>query len=206
MAADSVSSGFFISGVVEGIVDETLLRRLVRFAGAEISYVYAVGGKQQLDLRLSGYNEAARFSPWCALRDLDTDAACPVKLRPRLLPEPAPNMCFRLVVRAVESWLLADRKRMASFLSVSRALIPALPEDILDPKEFLVNLARRSNKGVVRDSLVPRPGSGRSVGVGYTPLMIDYTRFRWRPEIAAETSDSLRRCISCLENLVGRLA
>ena len=182
-----------------------MLRRLVRFTGAEISSIYSVGGKQQLDLRLSGYNEAAKYSPWCALRDLDTDAACPVELRHRLLPEPAPNMCFRLVVRAVETWLLADRERLASFLSVSRALIPVSPEDIIDPKEFLVNLARKSNKGLVRDSLIPRPGSGRSVGVGYTTLMIDYTRSKWRPDIAAEASDSLRRCISCLENLTGRL-
>lgn len=190
---------------MEGILDEAVLRRLVESIGAEISYIYPVGGKQQLDRRLSGYNEAARYSPWCVLRDFDTDAACPAELKAHLLPDLAPAMCFRIVVRAVEAWLMADRQRIASFLSVPRAIIPVSPEDTHDPKEALVNLARHSNKSAVRDSLVPRPGSGRSVGAGYTSLMIEYTRARWRPEIAAESSESLRRGIFCLKNLIGRV-
>lgn len=190
---------------MEGILDEAVLRRLVESVGAEISYIYPVGGKQQLDQRLSGYNEAAKHSPWCVLRDFDADASCPAELKACLLPELAPNMCFRIVVRAVESWLMADRQQIASFLSVPRARIPVSPEDARDPKEVLINLARRSNKSAVRDSSVPRPGSGRSVGAGYTSLMIEYTRARWRPEIAAESSESLRRGISCLKNLIGRV-
>lgn len=205
MVPEKATSGLYVSGAVEGILDEAVLRRLVQSVGAEIGYIYPVGGKQQLDLRLSGYNEAARYSPWCVLRDFDTDAACPAELKARLLPESASAMCFRIVVRAVEAWLMADRQRMASFLSVPRARIPVSPEDTHDPKEALVNLARRSNKSAVRDSLVPRPGSGRSVGAGYTSLMIEYTRARWRPETAAESSESLRRCISCLTNLIGRV-
>lgn len=186
-------------------MDETVLRRLVESIGAEMGYVNPVGGKQQLDRRLSGYNEAAKYSPWCVLRDFDTDAVCPAELIARLLPEPAPTMCFRIVVRAVEAWLMADRQRMATFLSVSRARIPMSPEDVHDPKEILLNLARRSNKTAVRDSMVPRPGSERSVGAGYTSLMIEYIRSRWRPEVAAESSESLRRCIVCLKNLAGRM-
>ena len=194
-----------MSGAVEGILDEAVLRRLVKWMGAEMVYVYPVGGKPQLDLRLSGYNEAAKHSSWCVLRDLDTDAACPPELVARLLPEPAPGMCFRIVVRAVEAWLMADQHRMASFLSVSRARIPASPEESRDPKETLVNAARRSNKTAVRDGMVPRPSSGRSVGAGYASLMIEYVRTRWRPEIAAESSESLRRCIACLKGLAGRV-
>lgn len=195
----------YISGAVEGILDEAVLRRLVEFIGADMGYVYAASGKPQLDRRLFGYNEAARYSPWCVLRDLDTDATCPAELIVRLLPEPSPTMCFRIVVRAVETWLMADRQRMATFLSVSRTRIPFSPEDERDPKETLVNIARRSNKTSVRDSMVPRPGSGRSVGTGYTTLMIEYVRTRWQPEVAAESSDSLRRCIACLKSLAGRV-
>ncbi len=175
------------------------------FVGAEVANMYPANGKEQLDLSLPGYNEAAKHSPWCALRDLDEDASCPAELKVRLLPEPAPAMCFRVAVRGVETWLLADRERMANFLSVSRANVPASPEDLSDPKEALVSLARRSNKSVVRDGLVPRSGSGRSVGGGYAALMIEYVRSKWRPEVAVESSDSLRRCISCLRNLTGRM-
>lgn len=205
MVPERDTSGLYVSGAVEGILDETVLRRLVEWLGAEMAYVYPVGGKPQLDLRLSGYNEAARYSPWCVLRDLDTDAACPAELVTRLLPEPAPAMCFRIVVRSLEAWLMADRQRMASFLSVSRASIPTSPEEARDPKIVLVDAARRSNKTAVRDGMVPRPGSGRSVGAGYTSLMIEYAKTRWRPEIAAESSESLRRCILCLKRLAGRV-
>jgi hypothetical protein len=205
LAPERDTFGLYISGAVEGILDEAVLRRLVEWIGHEMIYVYPVGGKPQLDQRLSGYNEAAKHSPWCVLRDLDTDAACPAELVTRLLPEPAPAMCFRIVVRAVEAWLMADRQRMASFLSVSRAAIPVSPEDSRDPKEVLVNAARRSNKTAVQSGIVPRPGSGRSVGAGYTSLMIEYVRTRWRPGIAAESSESLRRCIACLRGLAGRV-
>jgi hypothetical protein len=205
LVPESDTSGHYVSGAVEGILDEAVLRRLVESVGAEMGYVNPVGGKQQLDRRLSGYNEAVKYSPWCVLRDFDTDAACPAELIVRLLPEPAPTMCFRIVVRAVEAWLMADRQQMATFLSVSRSRIPVSPEDARDPKETLVNVARRSNKTAVRDSMVPRPGSGRSVGTGYTSLMIEYIRSRWRPEVAAESSESLRRCIACLKSLAGRI-
>jgi hypothetical protein len=205
LAPENDTSSLYISGAVEGILDEAVLRRLVEFVGAEMGYVYPVGGKPQLDLRLSGYNEAARHSPWCILRDLDTDTTCPAELTVLLLPEPSSSMCFRIVVRAVEAWLMADRQRMATFLSVSRARIPVSPEDARDPKGTLVNVARQSNKTFVQDSVVPRPGSGRSVGTGYTSLMIEYIRSRWRPEVAAESSESLRRCIACLKRLAGRM-
>ncbi len=206
MVPESDTSGLYISGAVEGILDEAVLRRLVESVGAEIAYLYPVGGMKQLDQRLSGYNKAARYSPWCVLRDLDTDAACPADLIAHILPESAPTMCFRIVVRAVEAWLMADRQRIASFLSVSRAKIPLSPDDTPNPKEVLINVARTSNKIAVRESLVPRPGSGRSVGTGYTSLMIEYVRTKWRPEVAAEYSDSLMRCISCLKSLIGRMA
>jgi hypothetical protein len=205
LAPEGDKAGLYISGAVEGIVDEAVLRTIVESVGAELSYVYPVGGKPQLDKRLSGYNEAAKYSPWCVLRDLDMDAVCPADLIDRLLPAPASAMCLRIVVRAVEAWLMADRQRMASFLSVSSAAIPVSPEDADDPKETIINAARRSRKTAVRNGMVPRPGSGRSVGAGYTSLMIEYARTRWRPEVAAESSESLRRCIVCLKNLAGRV-
>src|SRR5688500_2597885 len=108
-----------ISIAVEGISDAAVLERLCNLTNVSIGAQHVTRGKARLDARLSGYNNAARFSPWVILRDLDHDSPCAPDLISRLLPDPAPKMCFRVPVRAVEAWLLADRPGIARFLGVS---------------------------------------------------------------------------------------
>lgn len=183
-------------------MDEVVLRRLIILTDGTMGNVYVTQGKQRLDRQLGGYNNAARFSAWCVLRDLNGDASCATELRLRLLPKPSPLMRFRVVVRSIEAWLMADRERIASFLSISQSTIPHLPDDLPNPKQILVDLARRSHKRAVREGIVPASGGGRHVGPDYTSLMIEYVESRWRPEVASRSSDSLRRCIGKLRELV----
>jgi hypothetical protein len=48
----------------------------------------------------------------------------------------------RVAVREVESWVLADRRRIANFLSAPLNSIPMDPEQLDDPKMALLTLAR----------------------------------------------------------------
>lgn len=182
-----------VAGAVEGPIDEAVLRRIAAQAGLSLYPVYVANGKQSLLRRLVSFNHAARSIPWVVLIDLDRDAECAPPARANWLPDPAPLMCFRVVVRAVEAWLLADREAIASYLSVPLARIPSDPERLDDPKQALVNLARRSARREIREGLVPRPESGRQVGPTYTSHMIQYVQTTWRPEVAAQTADSLCR-------------
>jgi hypothetical protein len=114
-------------------------------------------------------------------------------------------MCFRVAVRAVEAWLLADRERIANCLSISQQLIPDQPDNLIYPKLDLVNLARRSKSRNVREDLVPREGSRRSVGPLYTARLVAFAADEtagWRPDQAAACSESLRRCIHRLQSLL----
>lgn len=193
-----------ISGAVEGVTDEAVLRSLLQAAGFQLAVVYGLKGKDQIKRNLSAYNQAARFGLWCVLLDLDQETECAPALCARLLPEPGAGMCFRMVVRSIEAWLMADRERLASFLSVSPSHIPRDVEQIAHPKETMVNLARRSRKRAIREDMVPRPGSGRSVGPAYTARLIEFItdpERGWRPLAAANVADSLRRCLHCLERL-----
>lgn len=52
-----------ISGAVEGLVDEVVLRRLVERAGGVLSPVYGKSGKSRLRQGIAGYNQAARLMP-----------------------------------------------------------------------------------------------------------------------------------------------
>jgi hypothetical protein len=193
-----------ISVALEGPTDEAVARRLIEAAGAETGIVYGRNGKANLLQRLNGYNAAARFAPWLVLIDLDEDADCVPPFCATYLPKPAAAMCFRVAVHEVEAWLLADRETIARFLSVPVARLPLHPDEVPDPKQIIVNVARQTRRREIREGIVPRPGSGRSVGPLYTSLMIQYIQTQWRPEIADKQSDSLRRCRVRLLDLVTR--
>jgi hypothetical protein len=196
----------FLSGAVEGLVDEAVLRRLVRFAGGSVGPVHPKQGKRLLLDRLAGYNEAARYSPWFVLVDLDHDAECAPPFRHRCLPTPVDGMCFRIAVREVEAWLLADSERLAAFLSVRHSRIPPNPDSLGDPKQRVIQIARDSRRRDIREDMVPRPGSGRSVGPAYSARLIEFVQSGWRPRVAARNSESLRRCTRRLRNLVASTA
>ena len=138
----TVSAVPAISAAVEGTLDEAVVRRLVRHAGAHAGTVYGKNGKPFLKERIGGYNNAARHAPWIVLVDLDSDHDCAPPLRAAWLPHPAPQMCFRVAVRAVEAWLMADAERLAAFIGVARRRISADPEREENPKRAMVNLAQ----------------------------------------------------------------
>lgn len=190
-----------ISAAVEGATDEAVSRRLILHVGGEPGPVYGKNGKPHLRERIRGFNNAARHAPWLVLVDLDQDEECAPPLRTTWLPASAPRLCFRVAVRSVEAWLLADTDGIAAFLGISRSRVPDDPDGLTAPKQALVNLARASRRRAIREDMVPREGSGRSVGPAYTSQMIDFVSRDWRPERAAARSDSLRRAIACLQRL-----
>jgi hypothetical protein len=191
-----------ISAAVEGTVDEAIVRRIVGHVGGVPGPIYGRNGKAHLRQRLQGYNNAARLSPWLVLIDLNHDETCPPLLRQLWLPHPSLLMCFRIAVREIESWLLADRQRLAEFLRVATSRIPSDPESVDDPKRSIVNIAFSSPRREIREDMVPRSGSGRTTGPAYDSRLIEFVQTQWRPTIAAKLSQSLRRCLDCLRRLV----
>jgi hypothetical protein len=198
-----VARPVIIHGAVEGMIDEAVLRRLVMEVGATAGPVYGKNGKAFLLERLSAYNQAAQFSPWIILIDLDDDDDCAPPCRKSCLPNPAPCLCFRIAVREIESWLLADRERLARFLSVAVSRIPLDSEKLASPKSTMVELARHSRQRGIREDMVPRPGSGRKVGPAYTAQLIDFARDSkrgWRPNVAAEIPVHSLCCLGVFRN------
>jgi len=191
-----------ISAAVEGIIDEAITRKLIVHAGGVPGPVYGKNGKPALRQRIAGYNNAARHAPWLVLVDLDRDEPCAPPLRQAWLPDLASGLCFRVAVRTVEAWLMADSEEMARFLMVARGKVPSAPETLEDPKRTLVALARGSRRREIREGMVPRAGSGRPIGPLYTSKVLEYVEHRWRPDVAAERAQSLARAIARLGQLV----
>lgn len=189
-----------VNVAVEGLIDEAVTRRLIEHVGGEVGRVYPRGGKSHLTDRLRAYNQAANHAAWLILIDLDTSECAPA-LRGALMPDAASLMCFRIAVREVEAWLLADREELAAFLKVPWDKIPEHPEDVDDPKQLIVNLARKSRSKRIREAIVPTPESLRETGPAYDSTLMGFVANKWSPDRAALASESLSRCLNCLGRL-----
>ena len=194
-----------IQAAVEGIVDEAVVRRLIAHTGGQAGAVYGRNGKPALREKIKGYNNAAHFTPWVVLVDLDNDADCAPPIRNAWVPAPAPNLCFRIAVREIEAWLIADKQTLAHYLRIKAGDVPEEPEKLQYPKDVMVNLARGSRSRDIRSDIVPRENSGRRVGPAYASRLIEYVQERWQPEVAAEHAESLRRAINGLQKLANTM-
>ena len=187
-------------------LSEAVVRKILSVVRPEISVTVAIGnrGKGYLQNHAGELNRTARSVPVFLLTDLDTPLSCPAGLIGTWLSAPVqPNLLFRVAVMEVESWVLADRAAFASFLSVPDHRIPVQTDGIRQPKEFIVNLARRSRRKDVRADLVPEAGSTSAVGPAYNPRLIVFVSEVWDPIAAAAASPSLARTVDRLGGAFG---
>lgn len=196
--------GRFHLAFVEGALEEPMARRLIAEVGidAEELTLIVAGGCGPFWERASRFNAAAKHLGFVlGLTDLDHHP-CPSGLIAEELSEPIhPRFVLRIQVRELESWLLADPKAWASYLKVSEASVPKDPDALEDPKQALVNLARRCNRKRIRDDIVPEQGTPRVVGPGYTPRITEFITDHWSPRRAADRSPSLKRALLALEKV-----
>lgn len=190
-----------VTAAVEGATDVAVVFALCESLGLHLGAPYVTNGKNKLDRNLERYNNAAKHNLWLVLRDLDHDAGCAPLLVKNLLPSPSRYMCFRLAVREVECWLMADVERFADYMGISKTILPDNPESLDDPKTFVINAAMKSRKRRIREDVAPRPNSGSRVGPGYVSAISEFAQKHWRPERAMEKSDSLKRCMERLREL-----
>ncbi len=195
----------FVSALVEGPIDEAVARRLVHESDLEFDTCYGKKGIGYLKQKIAGFNMAATGQTILAIADfMDAGFECPAAMVENWLPNRHANMIFRIAVREIESWLLADRTHVAEFLKVAQVHIPRNPENLNDPKQALVNLARRSKSRRIQDSLAPKPGSSAHVGPLYVAEITKYVRTTWDVVAARQASTSLDKCLARLEALTGR--
>lgn len=187
-----------ILAVEDRLSDEVATKILEKF-GVEIVKRIGYQGKSDLERKATELNRAASGLAVFLLTDLDSPRDCP----PRLIHSWVkgtlnPRFLFRVAVMEVESWIMADRIGFAAFLGIPLHRIPSPTDDILNPKEFLVSLARRSQKKTVRDALVPTQGANLSVGTEYNTLLSEFVQNHWDLERAATVSPSLKRTLNRL--------
>ena len=183
--------------VTEGRLDLAIATRLLEDRGAFAIPTGARNGRGPLLRRLRDYNAAAQRERWLVLFDLDKDECAPALLSEHL-PSPASGMHVRVAAREVESWLLAD-SGLARYIRIPARTLPADVEAVHSPKRRLVELVRtHCRTKAVRSAMLPAVADA-AVGEDYSDFLIDFVRHSWNPERAAERSDSLRRCLTALD-------
>lgn len=171
-----------INLAVEDDLSEAILREILKQSRRR----YFIGsclkrrGNGYLKKILPGINNSGiKASPYLVLTDLD-NYQCPSALISGWLSRPKHhNLIFRVAVKEVEAWLLADRVAFASFLDISVDLIPAEVDSIIDPKEFLINLTKKSRKRYLREAIVPVHNSTAKVGRDYNGQLIQFVHNNW---------------------------
>jgi len=160
--------------------------------------IYNRGGYGYLKRTIGGFNNAAKGIPFFVATDLDKHECPPVLIADWLTLPKHPNLMIRVAVREAEAWVLADRENFANFLGISVANVPVDVEALPNPKEALIQLARRSRKGQVRDDICPRPNSTSRVGPNYNARLSSFVSQVWDPNVARLNSQSLDSTIDRL--------
>jgi hypothetical protein len=197
-------SGIPVDLAVEDELSEFVVLRLLEVTNRSyhVGTTYRRGGFGYLRRTINGWNAAAKGKPFIVLTDLD-NAPCPPDLIAEwLTSQPSPNLIFRVAVREVEAWLLADANNLAGFLRIPAMYVPQNPDHVADPKAALIELARQSRLKYIRDSLLPRQGSTAKQGPGYNECLGAFVRENWDPKAASSQSLSLARALRHFEKFL----
>jgi hypothetical protein len=189
----------YVQAVVEDVLQETVLRKLIATYRKDIRLigVSVMRGNSYIREKIRGFNEASVYLPHIIIIDLDSIPCAPQLLADWVNFNLHPNLLFRIAEKEIEAWILADRIEIASYLGVPASKIPYDTVLLPNPKEFIINLARRSRKREIKDIV---PQGTASQGPGYNAILQNFIMHYWDAERAANKNRSLKRTIERLNN------
>jgi hypothetical protein len=190
-----------INIAVEDVLSDAVARRLIQNSSLHyaIGRSYFKNGSGYLKNKISGFNAAALHTPFLIITDLD-DFECPNALINAWLNVPrSSGLLFRIAVKEIETWIIADREHLSRYFGVSINLLPRDTESIEDPKRFLVQLANRSKYSALKRDLSPISPAYNIIGPNYNSRMIEFTNTKWDPSRARNNSESLDRAMRCID-------
>lgn len=153
------------------------------------------GGFGYLMKNIDSFCNISKRNPVLMLADLDKIKCAPILIRKWFGANPQPvGFRFRVVVREIEAWLLADRDAVARLLKISTNKIDNEPEKLDDAKRYLLELAAKAPLEL-RHELLPVRGSAASQGFGYNGRLVKFVNELWSPRRASTSSDSLKSAI-----------
>lgn len=175
-----------------------VLRRLIAHARPQLDVRLPIvtGSNTTLFANMPKYVRASQQGvPHIVLTDLDRNDCAPGLIERLAVTSIPGQMIFRVAVREVESWILADRSGIAGMTGLPLAKLPIEPDLIEDPKQYLLNLVRRCKKSRLKRDVLPEVGSTASKGIFYNDRFGTFARTEWNVDAAAKRSPSLNKAL-----------
>jgi len=187
--------------VFEDVISEYVMTKLLACFGSKyyISSTYPGYGFGYIKTNINGFNQAAMGVPFFVLTDLD-NYQCPISLMNEWFTKPqATNLIFRVAIREVEAWLLADREGFSEYTGISLNVLPREPENEADPKRTLINLvSKKCRRRGIREDIVPINANAQ-IGPNYNERLMQFVDNNWDVHRAKEASKSLMRAYNHLD-------
>ncbi len=181
---------------VEDRLSSIVLEKLINETdgAVEVGVPMPPKGSGDLKKKLPSLIKLAPNVPVIMLTDLDLKECAPSLAAEWFKNKKKPeSLLFRVAVREVEAWLLADRAGFAEFAHVPLAKVPEMPEDLPDPKQTLLNLIWRYSPADLKSDLISNHGHGPEQGLSYNERLGQFVVQYWNPARASYQSDSLAR-------------
>ena len=194
-----------IAVVAEDLLTQAVLHKCIgavlpsyRVARTEVKR-----GRGNVQRELGAYAALAQVMPVVVGVDLDSDNCAPALLGNWGRLPPQAGFLLRVAVREIEAWVLADQRRVGSFIGAAPNEVPKRPDQLADPKRSLLELARAHASSELKSDLVPRNYDALypRIGRAYNLRLCAFVTSRWRPHVARERSPSLERALVALEQL-----
>jgi hypothetical protein len=184
--------------VVEDILQEVVLRKLLHVYRKDINIVTVSGkcGNMYIKENIRTFNAASQSLPHIIMTDLDRKFCAPQLIKDWINFDIHKNMFFRIAEKEIDAWLLSDREAFARLMNIPINKIPMNTQEIAEPKQYIINLARKSRKKNIKD-IVP-DGMGKQ-GPGYNIILQKFVYEQWDAERAANNNESLRKTIDRLK-------
>lgn len=188
----------------EDALSELLLEKVILEVRRDLNIAVRLGrkGNGYLKKNLPEFVKTSENIPFILLTDLDNVGCAPALINAWkdkiVLPD---SMIFRVAVREVEAWLLADRVGFSSFCGAPKNKIPQNVETLADPKQLLINLVGQYGGRDIKADILPKEGSLSKVGLGYNQVLRHFVSETWVLGRANRNSDSLMRMCESIRNL-----
>ncbi|HDV6332131.1 TPA: hypothetical protein RJR47_001342 [Klebsiella michiganensis] len=182
----------------EDELSEFLGEKLIKDANTTLNVTLRLrkGGFGYLKSKLPNLCGLSKTQPVILFTDLDS-CECPKILIDSWFKgmEKPKGLLFRVVVREIESWVLADHKAFSEYFGISQAKLPPDPDSIFDPKATLLKLVGGSRREI-KEAMIAKKGALAIQGVGYNTILGDFIRTAWSSHWAQERSKSLKRAFA----------
>ncbi|MBN1943796.1 MAG: hypothetical protein JW849_10935 [Phycisphaerae bacterium] len=164
------------------------------------------GGCSALKSRCPSFVNMAKGGLYTvSLADLDKEPCAGALIRQWFkIPDKQPislpkELIFRVAIREIESWIIADHNAWARFIGIPASNFSVTPDELRDPKLHLLNVIKRKGRKKFHKDMLPRGTA--SIGPLYNEKMCEFIQNKWNPERAQKNSPSLKRAIHAINNI-----